>query len=56
MVEEHYKMGVKSIEIAMGAQKWVVEEHYQEIQITNNQNEFYFNRDVEELYNQHTDG
>jgi hypothetical protein len=55
-MEEHYKMGVKSIEIAMGAQKWVVEEHYQEIQITNNQNEFYFNRDVEELYNQHTDG
>jgi hypothetical protein len=55
-VEEHYKMGVTSTTgIGVGLAT-AVEEHYKEIQTTDNQNEFYFNRDVEELYYQHTNG
>ncbi len=56
MVEEHYKMGVTSTGIITPTDLIKVEEHYKEIQTTDNQNEFYFNRDVEELYYQHTNG
>ena len=55
-VEEHYKMGVTSTGIITPTDLIKVEEHYKEIQTTDNQNEFYFNRDVEELYYQHTNG
>jgi hypothetical protein len=55
-VEGHYKMEITTIDIDYGTNHQRVEEHYKEIQTTNNQNEFYFNRDVEELYNQHTNG
>jgi hypothetical protein len=57
LVEEHYKMGVTSTDKKQ--LEWVkkVEEHYEnKIQTTNDQNKFYFERDVEELYNQHTNG
>ena len=56
LVEEHYKKGVTSTEGFDTMVHLTVEEHYQKIQTTNNQNEFYFDRDVEELYNQHTNG
>jgi hypothetical protein len=56
MVEEHYKMGVTSTHLLRAINTLKVEEHYKEIQTTDNQNEFYFNRDVEELYYQHTNG
>jgi hypothetical protein len=55
-VEEHYKVGVTSTGIITPTDLIKVEEHYKEIQTTDNQNEFYFNRDVEELYYQHTNG
>ena len=55
-VEEHYKMGVTSTGIITPTDLIKVEEQYKEIQTTDNQNEFYFNRDVEELYYQHTNG
>jgi hypothetical protein len=55
-VEEHYKVGVKTTDWSMWMDALKVEEHYKEIQTTDNQNEFYFNRDVEELYYQHTNG
>ena len=55
-VEEHYKMGVTSTSGGLYVSDVTVEEHYKEIQTTDNQNEFYFNRDVEELYYQHTNG
>ena len=54
IVEENYKKS--EITTEKGFTLFLkAEEHYKEIQTTNNQNEFYFNRDVEELYNQHTD-
>jgi hypothetical protein len=54
-VEEHYKKS--EITTEKGFTLFLkAEEHYKEIQTTDNQNEFYFNRDVEELYNQYTDG
>jgi hypothetical protein len=55
-VEEHYKVGVKTTDWSMWMDALKVEEHYKEIQTTDNQNEFYFNRDVEELYYQHANG
>jgi hypothetical protein len=61
-VEEHYKMGVTTQirgdnnTVQTDQQRRQAEKHYQKIQTTNNQNEFYFDRDVEELYNQYTDG
>jgi hypothetical protein len=56
-VEEHYKMVVTTTGnfIINGDRK--VEEHYENmIQTTNDQNKFYFERDVEELYNQNQNG
>ena len=56
-VEEHYKMGVTSTNYYTKILDSLVEEHYEnKIQTTNDQNKFYFERDVEELYNQHTNG
>ena len=54
-VEEHYKMGMTSTNIFIDCGCSTVEEHYKEIQTTNNQLQFYDERDVEELYNQYTD-
>ena len=54
-VEEHYKKSVTINQLdSIIANR--IEEQYKDIQTTNNQNDFYFNRDVEELYNQHTNG
>ena len=55
-VEEHYKMGVTSTLPPIGYISAVVEENYKKIQTTNNQLEFYDEKDVEELYKQETDG
>jgi len=55
IVEENYKKS--EITTEKGFTLFLkAEEQYKEIQTTDNQNEFYFNRDVEELYNQYTDG
>ena len=55
-VEEHYKMGVTSTFRGNGDIRYLVEENYKKIQTTNNQLEFYAEKDVEELYKQETDG
>ncbi len=55
-VDEHYKMGVTTIVIDQRGISPLVEEHYQEIKTTNNQLEFYDEKDVNELYNQHSNG
>jgi hypothetical protein len=56
-VEEHYKMGNVSTEKCIITDgELLSEKRYKEITTTKDQNEFYFNRDVEELYNQHTNG
>jgi hypothetical protein len=55
IVEENYKKSEITTDKYIIMDE-LVEEHYKEIQTTDNQNEFYFNRDVEELYNQYTDG
>jgi len=57
LVEEHYKMGVtKTTTLDKTQQEYSVEEHYQEIQTTNDPTHFYFEKDVEELYEQNTNG
>ena len=54
-VEEHYKKSVTINELdSIIANR--IEEQYKDIQTTNDQSHFYFERDVEELYNQHTNG
>lgn len=53
--EREYKK-IKTIKEEDFLLDMLVEEQYKDIQTTNNQNDFYFNRDVEELYNQHTNG
>ena len=53
MVEEHYKEGITTISDEYSG-KGRVEERYKEIQTTNNQLEFYSEKDVEELYEQNT--
>jgi hypothetical protein len=56
-VEEHYKMGITTTGNFYDGIVHKVEEIYKtNITTTKDQNEFYFNRDVEELYNQHTNG
>ena len=57
MVEEHYKMGITTTGNFYDGIVHKVEEIYKtNITTTKDQNDFYFNRDVEELYNQHTNG
>jgi hypothetical protein len=51
-VEEHYKMGVTTTVVKDTFDAIKVEEQYKEIQTTNNQLQFYFEKDVEELYEQ----
>ncbi len=54
-VEEHYKKSVTINELdSIIANR--IEEQYQEIKTTNDQSHFYFERDVEELYKQNTNG
>ena len=53
-VEKHYKMGVKSTMVDYKEITNQVEEQYEEIQTTNNQLEFYSEKDVEELYESQT--
>ncbi len=54
-VEEHYKeITIRKCVITDGEQ--LSEREYKKIKTTNNQNDFYFEREVEELYNQHTNG
>lgn len=56
-VEEHYKMGITTTGNFYDGIVHKVEEIYKtNITTTKDQNDFYFNRDVEELYNQHTNG
>jgi len=56
-VEEHYKMGVTTTWKSFLLHHTQVEEHYKMgVTTTNDQNNFYFNRDVEELYEQETNG
>ena len=56
-VEEHYKMNVTTTPFVDVIPTFTVEEHYKmNVTTTNNQNDFYFEREVEELYNQHTNG
>jgi len=47
-------MGVTSTYKSSPIWDFVVDEQYQEIQTTNNQLEFYDEKDVEELYEQNT--
>jgi hypothetical protein len=55
-VEEHYKMGITTTGNFYDGIVHKVEEIYKtNITTTKDQNDFYFNRDVEELYNQYTD-
>jgi len=56
VVEEHYKMGMTKTKYQKDWLFLKVEEHYQEIQTTNDPTHFYFEKDVEELYEQETDG
>jgi len=52
-VEEQYKMGVTTTILSNLQKLKKVEEHYKmEITTTNNQLQFYSEKDVEELYNQ----
>ena len=55
-VEEHYKNEVKTTDFINCIVSLKVEEQYQEIQTTNNQLEFYDEKDVEKLYEQETNG
>jgi hypothetical protein len=56
LVEEHYKMGITTTGNFYDGIVHKVEEMYKtNITTTKDQNDFYFNRDVEELYNQYTD-
>ena len=55
-VEEHYKMGITTTGNFYDGIVHKVEEIYKtNITTTKDQNDFYFNRDVEELYNHYTD-
>jgi hypothetical protein len=55
-VEEHYKMRVTTTLSDFGNATLPVEKQYKEIQTTNNQLQFYSEKDVEELYEQKTNG
>ena len=50
-VEEHYKSGLTTTFVLQPSTVTLVEEHYKmSVTTTNDQNNFYFRRDVEELY------
>jgi hypothetical protein len=50
-VEEHYKLGLTTTFVLQPSTVTLVEEHYKmSVTTTNDQNNFYFRRDVEELY------